>query len=275
LGSGGGIYLLGTGSLPNGSTSVVRGTLVNNCNASIGGGILVTTHRNVVISHCTITLNAASGRGGGLHSTMAQTTNPLDTGLRVDNTRFIANTADEGGGLLVMGAAHLSNSTIVDNSAVTGGGGLHLWSNAGPAVQGNVDLANSILWGNSAPVGSQVQLSGQKMLLDASFCDIQGGQAQVAVGPNGTLVWGAGNIDLDPAFANAQFKLGPASPCIDAGHTGLGATDWADIDGDGNTTEKVPWDLSLLPRVVDIPGIPDTGAGGPPVVDMGCFERQF
>ena len=46
-----------------------------------------------------------------------------------------------------------------------------------------------------------------------------------------------------------------------------------DLDGDGNTSEPTPIDLDGLPRFVDVPGVPDTGAGTPPIVDMGAYER--
>jgi hypothetical protein len=72
---------------------------------------------------------------------------------------------------------------------------------------------------------------------------------------------GTGNIDADPTFADAEGRLSPGSPCIDA----------AD-----NTAvpEGITTDLDGNPRFVDDIGTPDTGFGEPPMVDMGAYEFQ-
>jgi hypothetical protein len=54
--------------------------------------------------------------------------------------------------------------------------------------------------------------------------------------------------------------LRAGSPCVDAGDNGL-------------TPAAALLDLDGRPRVVDDPLTPDTGAGGPPVIDMGAYER--
>jgi hypothetical protein len=44
------------------------------------------------------------------------------------------------------------------------------------------------------------------------------------------------------------------------------------IDSGDNTVISVTTDLAGLPRFIDISGIPDTGNGTPPIVDMGAYE---
>jgi hypothetical protein len=90
---------------------------------------------------------------------------------------------------------------------------------------------------------------------------------------------GGGNIDADPLFVRdpdpgdgdwttpddndyGDLRLQPGSPAIDAG-------DNAAVPA-GITT-----DLAGLPRFVDIPTVPDTGSGTPPIVDMGAYEAQY
>jgi parallel beta-helix repeat protein/predicted outer membrane repeat protein len=67
--------------------------------------------------------------------------------------------------------------------------------------------------------------------------------------------------------ANApDFHLLPGSPCIDAGDSNNIPADWADLDGDGDMNEPIPFDLDGHPRVMD--GDKD----GISVVDMGSYE---
>jgi hypothetical protein len=78
------------------------------------------------------------------------------------------------------------------------------------------------------------------------------------------LDFGFGNIKVDPMFvdpAARDFHLLPGSPCIDA----------AD-----NTAvpEDITTDLDGNPRFHDDLGMPDTGNGDPPIVDMGAYEFQ-
>lgn len=68
------------------------------------------------------------------------------------------------------------------------------------------------------------------------------------------------------------------SPCMDAGDNMAVPADEADLDGDGDTTERTPFDLERAPRFVDDPSTEDTGVPDPPdyvaVVDMGAYEYQ-
>ena len=45
-----------------------------------------------------------------------------------------------------------------------------------------------------------------------------------------------------------------------------------DFDGDGNTVERIPYDLDARPRVAEMPMQPNTGNGDFPLVDMGVYE---
>ena len=80
-----------------------------------------------------------------------------------------------------------------------------------------------------------------------TYSDIQGGYP------------GTGNINADPKFVDAasgNLRLQPDSPAIDAGNNAAVPT--------GVTT-----DLDGSPRLVDIPGVPNSVAG---YVDMGAYE---
>jgi hypothetical protein len=118
-------------------------------------------------------------------------------------------------------------------------------------------------------------------VINAVFCDIEGGEAAAHV-TTGTLYWGPGNIDADPLFvdaANGLFDLQAGSPCIDAGYHGAVPLDITDLDADGYTDERTPFDLGGNPRFVQDPFTDDTGLPDPPlyphIVDMGAYEYQF
>jgi len=68
--------------------------------------------------------------------------------------------------------------------------------------------------------------------------------------------WGTADDD----YGDLRLQLG--SPAIDAGDNSAVPA--------GITT-----DLARLPRFMDISGVPDTGSGTPPIVDMGAYEAQW
>ncbi|MCX7011756.1 MAG: right-handed parallel beta-helix repeat-containing protein, partial [Candidatus Sumerlaeota bacterium] len=75
---------------------------------------------------------------------------------------------------------------------------------------------------------------------------------------NSSLPGAAGNLDGDPAFANAaagDFHLTAGSAAIDRG-----------------TSVPLAWDLNGAPQPVDIPGV---GVDGPLAYDIGACEYQF
>ncbi len=122
-----------------------------------------------------------------------------------------------------------------------------------------------------------------------STSDVEGGLEAVYVQAGFTLTWGGGNIDADPRWADADgpdddveawqdndYRLGPGSPCIDAGDNTAVPADTADVDDDLDTTEPTPLDHDGNPRFVDDACRDDTGSAGPPgvPVDMGASESQ-
>lgn len=91
--------------------------------------------------------------------------------------------------------------------------------------------------------------------LDVEYAQISGYQA--ASGQD------ANSIQQDPRFvdpAGGDFHVLPGSPAIDSGTSG--APFWSATDVAGQ------------PRM-DVPGIPNTGAGPVPFADRGVFEYQF
>ena len=256
----------GIGCYSDSSPTISRCTIAGNTATSFGGGVYCSTHAdpilidthivgntaelqgagvychtssNPTISRCTITANtAASLKGGGVYCYYYSS--PL-----LLNCAITGNTAgDRGGGVACGYESHptITNCTVTENTALDDGGGVFCWQDAMPTI------TNCILWHDS-PQEFYVDGSSEPAV---TYCDVQGGWS------------GTGNINVDPNFADApgeDFHIASGSPCIDAG-TNYGEPRDMIVDLDGN------------PRFVDDPDTDDTGAGPPPIVDMGCYEYQ-
>jgi parallel beta-helix repeat protein len=248
--------------------------------AGYAGGGFYTADGNPTLVNCTFEGNTAdpgvgeTAGGGGIFS--------RDGTLEVTNCAFSGNWSGYNGGGMNNywhSDAVLSGCTFSKNSADNVGGGIYIYQLS------TLTVANSVLWGDATPGGSN-EIS-KELTGSASFraCNIKG--------CGGSASWDSslgsddgGNIDADPRFVDAagtdgvpgtgdeDLRLGAGSACIDAGDNTAVAPDTADLDGDGNTTEPVPWDRSGNPRFVDALNYPDTGHGTPPLVDMGAYEAS-
>ena len=143
------------------------------------------------------------------------------------------------------------DALLINNTIVNCGIGLRLFDHTTRWGQpyclfpgsGRVTAINTILW--DCP--SSITLTDTTYTGDPGsharvfFSNVEGGQASASVSANSTLLWGAGNINLDPIFLNpsaSNYFIGATSPCIDAG-TNVSAFLSADYQGiprplDGN-----------------------------------------
>jgi parallel beta-helix repeat protein len=202
----------------------------------------------------------------------------------VANNTITGNSVQyDGGGIFVdfTSGAMIANNTVTGNGAFGGGGGgIFLENHSSPTI------TNTIIAFNSAGI-SRGYFGGVPTL---RFNCVYGNKSYDYGGltdPTGT----AGNISDDPVFVQnphagsdgewgtpdddfGNLQLQSGSPCIDAGDNDAVPTDYPDLDNDGDTSEPLPFDLAGLPRFVDDPSAPDTGAGMAPIVDMGAYEYQ-
>ncbi len=206
--------------------------------ADYGGGLMSTHSSNPMLTNCVFTGNTAGANGGGMHSFYGGS--PLST-----------------------------NCTFSGNSAVQAGGGTYYFHSGGASA-----LRNCILWGNTAPSGSQIYWSAGT--LNVTYTCVQGGWT------------GDGNIGADPLFVDPDgaddiigtedddLRLSVGSPCVDAADNTVVPEDGADLDGDGDTSERTPLDIDGSLRFVDNPLVDDTGLPDlpdyPEVIDMGAYE---
>ena len=205
--------------------------------------------------------------GGGMYN--EKETKEGVNSPQMTNVIFSGNHAEEwGGGLTNFGASPvLVNVTLSDNQAAQGGG---------MANVGNLTvLTNVIAWGNTATTGTVMM--NRVATPTIAYSLIAGGWDGSGIyNDDSRVIDGGGNIDGDPLFVRdpnpgdgdwttlddndyGDLHVQTTSPAIDAGdNTALPA---------GTTT-----DLAGHPRFADLPAVPDTGRGNPPIVDIGAYE---
>jgi predicted outer membrane repeat protein len=283
---GGGLYSLG-------SPTVRSCRFIENYGGHHGGAAFTTG--DTVFSDCTFERNFAL-QGGAVYA---------DIGARPEfqRCRFIGNSALTGGAVYSRGASsdgpHLTNCLLVGNRAIERGGALYALDVVATlinctVVENDADLQggglmgssvatlvahNCVVWNNSDPSGLGLASNLSAGIQNVTFSTITG--------------WTGGtpamaNNDLNPQFVDA---LGPDglpgtgdedytpsvfSPLVDAGNVQVLPADVFDVDFDGNTVEKLPYDLPGQARIVDVPSAPNTGLTEPgySYIDRGAFERQ-
>ena len=271
------------------SNPIVANCLFKNNIADGGGGMFNYDSSHPFVIHCSFQQNTAVD-GGGMHNYFGSIPvvvncmfngndaesgggmNNDESNSTVINCEFVGNTAQDGGGICNSDGSHPSviNCTFSGNAALNGGG-ICSWGTSHPTI------TNSILWWNDP-----TDLFGSPGSVSYSCYDNGfSGQGNISIdplfmrmpdpGPDG--LWGTADDD----YGDLQLQSG--SPCIDAADNTAVPPDVADLDGDGDTTERTPLDLVGVPRFVDDPATIDTGVADPPdyldIVDMGAQEFQI
>lgn len=247
-----------------------------------GGAVSILTHLPVRLTGCAFFGNASGSRGGAISiGTLGQ--------LPVANCLFSGNRSQHGGAvtLFFQSAATplFAGCTFAGNTASLEAGAVQLLGGGGTAA-----FVNTIFWGNrhdGAAQADAIHIAGEVQASVRFSCieDEDAGDDEIPFGGAAN-----GNIDDPPTFADADggdgvagtldddLRLLHGSPCIDAGDVAAVPSDWHDVDGDGDISERIPFDSDGKPRFVDDPVSPDTGNPDPPhgtrIVDMGAFEAR-
>lgn len=250
------------------------GCLFEGNSARSGGGVYA---REAVASRCVFLKNAATETGGAVYTTFE---------FKVNGCYFVGNSASTTGGAINQGGGVISvtNSVFNRNTAGQQGGACFRSINIGTFVHctffANAASTGRAIGGNSTTLRNCVLWDGGNELVGAiaTYSNVQFGWPGVGnifalprfVDPDGPDNI-AGNLDDD-------LRLMPGSPCIDAGDNTAVPADSFDVDGDGDTVERVPFDIDGARRFVNDPDAIDSGVSDPPayasVVDMGAYEFQ-
>jgi hypothetical protein len=195
---GGGIFVGGDLTLSRSAVVNCEVPLNVGMNAD-GGGIYVHTGRRLVLDRSLIAnCRVALGSGGAVRGAASSV-------VEISNSTLTGCIASQGGAVSCATVAQLNFCTITGNAANSAGGGI--WAQPGP-----FRVANSIIWGNSAPNGPEWLGPAQSL-----------GFNIVGV-PFGSSGWGAQDLTgTDPLlgpFANHggptwTFELQANSPARD------------------------------------------------------------
>jgi hypothetical protein len=262
------------------NVTITAGNADGNLPHNNGGGML-NDQGSPTVKYCCFVANNAVDAGGGIYNYL------LSSPTLISNS-FCDNTASWGAGLanFARSGPKLTNCVFNDNDARQTGGGISnsvisdpeivnctFYANRAGAFGGAVysngsdpDIYNSILWANSAPMGTQIALVANNRRTHIGYCDLQGGISAV-YRDNATVVWSSPIVDNDPLFVDpgkCNLRLRTNSlACLDASNNDLIDED-INLDRDGN------------PRFVNIPAVgppPDLDPNVLPFADLGAYER--
>ncbi len=235
-------------------------------------GALYCNDDSTVIKNCVFKNNKATNWGGAV--TVGDAVATFYNCLFHDNATTDNSTIDGGGGAMLLAARNneltkIINCTFVNNEANVGqegavGGGIlivntHTGSYDGPTV----DIDNCIFRGNTDGTENATDIKQVTRVSGYGALSVQYSAIEGCADAGGTYCASPGdhNIGHDPRFEEPEadnYRLLRSSPCIDAGNNAV--AEGPDLDG--NT------------RLRDLHCMPDAGAGGAPVVDMGPYEFQ-
>lgn len=175
-----------------------------------GGGLSVTMDADLRSwENVRIEGNHAGLRGGGVEIDA----NSTDT-IYLSNLTVVNNwvTSYDGGGIYIGNLRPvLNNVTVSGNHAPRNGGGIFGRGTLRPI------LINCIVYGNTS---NSTEIHIEDGDITVAYSNIRGGQDGVTLTDGATLNWLAGNINVDPLFADTlsgNYRLRRNSPCIDTG----------------------------------------------------------
>lgn len=222
---GGGLYAQGDLTLTDSTISgnSIEATAENE--QARGGGVYV---RGIAtISGTTIDHNSADGDGGGVFKAIYSVygepggSNPT-TSLTITDSTLSGNVSGgRGGGLGISRPLNLINSTITDNEAALGGGGVAFLLDGVEDASGPLDLGSSIIAANRAGDGATFAAG-----LDTDAALTVTGANSLVQQAGATIALPADTLDTDPLLLPLAWNGGPTrthalgagSPAIDAGN---------------------------------------------------------
>ncbi|MGI6695117.1 MAG: Ig-like domain-containing protein [Christensenellales bacterium] len=196
------------------SPTVTNCTLSDNTATLSGGGMYNYNNSSPTVENCAFSGNSANQYGGGMFNT--NKSSPT-----VKNCAFSGNSANQyGGGMSNYSSSPtVTNCTLSDNTATLSGGGINNLQNASPI------LANTILWGNTAPADKGPDIYQDAGTLNLKNCVVEKYKLDNVDENISNLITGDPKLKaLNKAGGNPAtaadvyiYKLQTGSSAIDAG----------------------------------------------------------
>jgi len=281
-GSGGGLYFAGVSGTPNTLNMKLceyRDNHAEDYGGAIYGAFLTTGDVVNTLFNSNYTI---LNDGGAVYLTDMGTSNQLWFTNGIFWRNYVTATGSKGGGMALgqsgttsatAANAMIVNCTFVGNAAPVGGDGQALHSSA----NSHCEFYNSIAWfNNDATFPTAVPVVG---VLAIDYADIEnwtlsGLYPNIINGNPGFRSIGSPSGLTLRGPTSTPFYLG--SPCIDHADYNRLPNDNLDVNEDGTTGGKIPWDMGRSGRTFDwIPTTPNLGYPSTlDYMDMGAYEKQ-
>ncbi|SVB89287.1 uncharacterized protein METZ01_LOCUS242141, partial [marine metagenome] len=233
---GGGIFISRNAQSGVGNISLMDLIISNNI-ANTGSGVYIYEPTGVIIDNVIIkdnNFNDGSGDGGGIFT--------MNANLLVKNSIIDNN---DGEGIRITQGSEDRDYIFVNNLIINNNDGFY-FSHCEPLLdkvtitnnlsdgivvrsEGNATIINSCITFNPLHnIAMPTAVEDTNVTVDISYSNVGYGQDGIDT-DNGTIIWGDGNIDVDPMFvdtANGNYHLLASSQLINAGHP-----DSTDSDG--------------------------------------------
>jgi hypothetical protein len=267
--SGKSIYKNSGGGMHNSSSSPsIVNTVFSGNSATNGGGMFNSASSPSMVN--TVFSGNSAANGGGIR-------NNYFSSPSIVNTVFSGNSATKGGGMYNASSPSMVNTVFSGNYSTNFGGGMY-------NISSSPSIVNTVFSGNSAPTGGGIRNSSSSTstisnsVFYGNGSDIANSSSSGATGEHNFSENYSGTgftaLGADPFHDSSNPKgsdgewftdddgLQPSStsPLIDAGNTTKLPLDTADLDGDGDTSEAIPFDIIGRTRVLDTS------------VDVGAYE---
>ncbi|NIO28033.1 MAG: choice-of-anchor D domain-containing protein [Candidatus Latescibacteria bacterium] len=248
----------GGGMVVEGGTPTISNVTFEANEAQYGGGMYLEVANAILLQRLTFDSNVASYWGGGLYAnrcTTATFTNMLfcdnnagakgggyyqylSPGTVLSTVAFCDNVADNGGAVgILKSTASLTNVSMCANTGNVAGGGLYF------DIGGGGDVTNSILWGDTAPVGNEVFYEMFLLGVPFSYSLIENCGGSGAGWDTDIGIDGGNNIEGDPLFYypwDGDLRIGAGSPAIEAGDGTAAHLTSTDLDGEARVIGAAP-----------------------------------
>jgi hypothetical protein len=201
-GCGGGVYS------DDGGISLTDSTVSGNSAHGCGGG-LFNGDASLRLTNTTVSGNMTDSAGGGL-------CNPFEGRLFLSNSTVSGNVAGgTGGGIRITSGRfnilEVTQSTISRNTAATAGGGIHGGDGFFSSEIGYIKLARSVIAGNTAPTGPEVDNEGDSKIMVNNFnvFGVDGDAGVVGFLPKAKDIVPASGVMLSDILAPLANNGGP------------------------------------------------------------------